>query len=180
MTEASGDLALPTALAEVVEVGFEWEWDEETDEARGCDFEPYERFEAPEKTAWWFRLWTGNEEVDGSEFRFFGATGAGDYAGFWLVRPGAPITEQPVVHIGSEGERGVIARDLGDLLWLFADGFGPGEAFSEPSREAQPNEAFQAIAERHAPGRRRSAVEIVTAARVEFPHFSELVDAMCR
>ncbi|GAA4635777.1 hypothetical protein GCM10023196_082650 [Actinoallomurus vinaceus] len=180
MTETPGDLALPIALAEVVAVGFEWDYDEETDEASGCDFEPYERFEAPEKTAWWFRLWTGNQEVDGSEFRFFGATGAGDYAGFWLIRPGAPIIDQPVVYIGSEGERGVIARDLGDLLWLFALGHGPAEVFDDPDREVEPNEAFQAIAERHAPGRRRSAAEIVAAARAEFPDFSQRIDAMCR
>jgi hypothetical protein len=180
VTQHPEDLALPIALAEVVEVGFEWEWDEDADEPRGCDFEPYERFEEPEKTAWWFRLWTGNEDADSSKFRFFGATGAGDYAGFWLARPGAPITEQPVIYIGSEGQRGVIARDLADLLWLFADGFGPEEAFSDPSRETQPNEAFQAIAERHAPERRRSPAEIVAAARAEFPDFSEIIDAMCR
>ncbi|MFC5831320.1 SMI1/KNR4 family protein [Nonomuraea insulae] len=127
----SADLALPAALAEVAEVGFEWEWDEETDEARGCDFEPYVQFEEPDRTAWWFRLWTGNQEVDGSEFRFFGKTGGGDYAGFWLVRPDVAITDQPVVYIGSEGERGVIARDLCDLLWLFA-------APPKPSRTPTP------------------------------------------
>jgi hypothetical protein len=180
VTQADQDLALPIALAEVAKVGFEWEWDEEADEPRGCDFEPYERFEAPEKTAWWFRLWTGNEEADGSEFRFFGATGTGDYAGFWLVRAGVPVTGQPVVYIGSEGERGVIARDLGDLLWLFAAGLGPGEAFTDPGRETEPNEAFRAIAERHAPGRRRSAAEIVATAKAEFPRFSNFIDAMCR
>ncbi|MFC7640991.1 SMI1/KNR4 family protein [Streptosporangium lutulentum] len=120
MANTAEDLALPAALAEVADVGFEWEWDEETDEAHGCDFEPYDRFEEPDRTAWWFRLWTGNQEVDGGEFRFFGTTGAGDYVGFWLVRPDAAITDQPVVYIGSEGECGVIAGDLGDLLWLFA------------------------------------------------------------
>ncbi|GAA0335559.1 SMI1/KNR4 family protein [Actinoallomurus spadix] len=180
MTETLENLALPTALAEVAEVGFEWEYDEETDESRGCDFEPYQRFEAPEKTAWWFRLWTGNPEVDGGEFRFFGSTGSGDYAGFWLVRPGAPITEQPVIYIDSEGECGVIARDLGDLLWLFADGFGPMEAFTDPDQETEPNEAFRVIAERHAPGRHRPAAEIVAAARAEFPDFAERIAAMCR
>lgn len=102
MADISQDLALPTALDEVAQVGFEWEWDEETDEARGCDFEPYDQFEEPDRTAWWFRLWTGNQEVDGSEFRFFGATGTGDYVGFWLVRPDAAIIDQPVVYIGSE------------------------------------------------------------------------------
>ncbi|MGW4476463.1 SMI1/KNR4 family protein [Nonomuraea sp. NPDC004354] len=180
MTETPEHLALPIALAEVAKVGFEWTWDEETDEAHGCDFELYERLEAPERTAWWFRLWTGNDEVDGSEFRFFGTTGAGDYVGFWLVRPAMSITEQPVVYLGSEGECGVIARDLGDLLRLFADGLGPAEAFTDPGRETQPNEAFQAIAERYAPGRRRSAAEIVAGAREEFPGFSEFIDAMCR
>ncbi|MGN9847485.1 SMI1/KNR4 family protein [Nonomuraea sp. H19] len=176
----SESLALPTALAEVAEVGFEWEWDEETDEARGCDFELYDQFEEPDRTAWWFRLWTGNQEADGSEFRFFGTTGAGDYTGFWLVRPDVAITDQPVVYIGSEGEHGLIARNLGDLLWLFAAGLGPAEAFSDPDSTAQPNEAFRTIAERYAPGGRRSPTQIVTAARAEFPHFSDLIDSMCR
>ena len=180
MADITDDLALPTALAEVAEVGFEWEWDEETDETRGCDFELYDQFEKPDRTAWWFRLWTGNQEVDGSEFRFFGTTGAGDYTGFWLVRPDGPIIDQPVVYVGSEGERGVIASDLGDLLWLFAAGLGPAEAFTDPNSATQPNEAFQTIAERHAPRRRRFPAQIVTAARAEFPHFSDLIDAMCR
>ncbi|MGI5202482.1 SMI1/KNR4 family protein [Spirillospora sp. CA-108201] len=173
------DLALPTALAEVAAIGFEWEYDDETDEARGCDFEPYDRFEEPAKTAWWFRLWTGNPDVDGGRFRFFGSTGAGDYAGFWLVRPGVPVTGQPVVLLGSEGDRGVIARDLGDLLWLFAAGLGPLEAFEDPETPGEPNDAFRAIAERHAPGRRPPA-EIVAAARAEFPDFPDLIAAMCR
>ncbi|TDD15605.1 SMI1/KNR4 family protein [Nonomuraea diastatica] len=180
MTETPDHLVLPVALAEVAEIGFTWEWDDEADEARGCDFDPYDRFEAPEKTAWWFRLWTGNDEVDGSEFRFFGTTGGGDYVGFWLVRPGASNIEQPVVYLTSEGRCGVVARDLGDLLWLFANGLGPTEAFSDLGRETQPDEAFQAIAERHAPGRRRSSAEIVAGARQEFAGFPELIHAMCR
>ncbi|MEU7748029.1 SMI1/KNR4 family protein [Nonomuraea sp. NPDC049158] len=180
MTDTPEALALPTALAEVAQVGFEWEWDEETDESRGCDFELYDHFEEPDRTAWWFRLWTGNQEVDGGDFRFFGTTGSGDYTGFWLVRPDAAITDQPVVYIGSEGEYGVIARDLGDLLWLFAAGLGPAEAFADPDSPTEPNAAFQTIAERHAPGRRRTPKQIVTAAQAEFPHFTGLIDAMCR
>ncbi|WP_328392638.1 hypothetical protein [Nocardia sp. NBC_00416] len=179
-TSTPGDLVLPAALAEVAGLGFEWEWDEDADEASGCDFEPYQQFEAPERTARWFRLWTGNDEADGGEFRFFGATGAGDYAGFWLVRPDAPVTEQPVVYIGSEGECGIVAADLGDLLWLFAHDLGPAEAFADPSRATRPNEAFRAVAERYAPGRDRPAADIVAGARAEFPAFPELIAAMCR
>lgn len=180
MTDGTEDLALPIALAEVAEIGFEWEWDEETDKARGCDFELYDHIEEPERTAWWFRLWTGNQEADGGEFRFFGTTGAGDYTGFWLVRPGVPMIGQPVVHVGSEGQRGVIARDLGDLLWLFASGLGPAEAFTDPEAVAQPNDAFRTIAERHAPGRHRSPAEITAAAQAEYPNFSDHIDSLCR
>lgn len=161
-------------------IGFNWEWDEETDTARGCDFEPYQAFEAPAQTAWWFRLWTGNPEVDGSEFRFFGSTGSGDYAGFWLVRPRASVIDQPIVYIGSEGQRAVVARDLGDLLWLLAAGYGPGEAAEDRGSIPEPSGAFRAIAERHAPGRELPAEQIVAAAQAEFPHFSDYIDALCR
>ncbi|KAJ5588752.1 hypothetical protein N7537_011430 [Penicillium hordei] len=174
------DLALPTALAEVAEVGFNWEWDNETGESYGCDFEPYEHFEALQETMTWFRLWTGNDEVDGRQFRFFGSTGAGDYVDFWLVLPDAAVTRQPVVFIGSEGELAVIAQDLGDLLWLFANGSGPAEALDDPGRETQQNQAFRAIAERYAAGKSRPTAEIFTTAQKEFPNFSELIRAMCR
>jgi len=178
---APDDLSLPEALLEVSSIGFRWKWDEETDTARGVDFEPYQAFEAPARTAWWFRLWTGNPEVDGSEFRFFGATGDGDYAGFWLVRPGAPIVDQPIILLGSEGERGVVARDLADLLWLLAAGYGPAEAVEDCGGAIlEPNQAFRAIAERHAPGHELPAGQLVAASQAEFPHFSDYVDALCR
>ncbi|MFJ9371183.1 hypothetical protein ACIRRA_43210 [Nocardia sp. NPDC101769] len=176
----TADLTFPAALAEVFAIGFEWNWDEDTDESTGCDFEPYEQFEAPERTAWWFRLWTGNDEVDGAEFRFFGSTGAGDYAGCWLVRPDMPLAAQPIVYVGSEGETGMIARDLGDLLWIFANGSGPAEAFGQPTIDTAPNDEFRAIAERHAPGRNRSTAQIVADARSEYPGFSAFIDSLCR
>jgi hypothetical protein len=177
---APDDVRLPEALAEVFSIGFDWEWDEETETARGCDFEPYDAFESPARTARWFRLWTGNPEVDGSEFRFFGSTGAGDYAAFWLVRSGVPIIDQPIIYLGSEGQRDVVARDLGDLLWLFAAGYGPAEAVEDRGSIQEPNEAFRAIAERHAPGRELRVEQIVSAAQAEFPYFSDYVDSLCR
>jgi hypothetical protein len=85
-----------------------------------------------------------------------------------------------VVFIGSEGERAVLARNLGDLLWLLAAGFGPGEAYRDPDAQPQPAEDFRAIAHRHAPAAEQPAAQIVAAARAEFPHFSELIDSLCR
>ena len=178
METAPNDLAFPAGLAEAAKIGFEW--DEETSDSPDVDWEFYAQFEAPEETAWWFRLWTGNDDVDGSQFRFFGTTGAGDYAGFWLIRPGAPLTEQPIIYISSETDRGVVARNLGDLLWIFANGAGPAEAFKYTNMETKPNEAFRAIAERYAPGMSRSTVELVDAAQDEFPEFPELIESMCQ
>ena len=170
------------ALAAVLAAGFEYEYNDETDEVRGCDFEMYEQFEAPDRTAWWYRLWTGNEHTDGSEFRFFGTSGAGDYTGFWLVRPAVAIEQQPIIYLGSEGQRGLIARDMADLLWLFAAGYGPKEALEGVDElwSAQPTGQFRAIAVRHAPGRELPPLQIVEAAATEFPHFSEYIDAQCR
>jgi hypothetical protein len=177
---ASAELQLPKALAEAFAVGFVWEYDDETDTARGCDFEPYDAFEAPERTAWWFRLWTGNPEADGAGFRFFGSTGAGDYAGFWLVRPGEPIAAQPVVMLGSEGQRGVVAGNLGELLWLFAAGYGPAEALWPGDAEPAAYEEMRAVAGRYAPDPGLPPERIVAAAQREFPGLSDLLDELCR
>lgn len=164
MTNETEGLALPAAPAEGAEIGFEF----------------YDHFEEPAETAWWFRLWTRNPEADGRGFRFFGTTAAGDHAAFWLVHPDTPIHAQPVVFIGSEGDRGVIARDLGDLLWLFASGLGPAEAFLDPEAPAEPSGVFREIAERHAPGRRRPPAELVAAARAAHPRFPAYIDSLCR
>ncbi|WP_330461667.1 hypothetical protein OIB37_35320 [Streptomyces sp. NBC_00820] len=41
---------------------------------------------------------------------------------------GRALVEQPIISLGSEGETGIVARNLGAFLWLPADGFGPREA----------------------------------------------------
>ncbi|MCC9307618.1 SMI1/KNR4 family protein [Kitasatospora sp. RB6PN24] len=171
------DRAFPAALAAALAVPFA------DDEESWVDFEPYPAFEAAADTAWWFRLWTGNQEADGSQFRFFGANGAGGYAGFWLVRPGRPVAEQPVVFLGSEGETAVVARDLGDLLWLLASGYGPSEAACPTLCDdwtPRANPELTAIAERFAPDRRRSPEAVIEAAVREFPDFEETISQLCR
>lgn len=72
------------------------------------------------------------------EFRIFGQDGTGGLAAFWLVRMGESIAGQPVVFLGSEGETGVVARDLAAYLWLLADGYGPLEATMHPRHEHDP------------------------------------------
>ncbi|OJJ07920.1 hypothetical protein ASPVEDRAFT_47105 [Aspergillus versicolor CBS 583.65] len=168
-------LALPPALAEVAALDF-------SSTSHGCDFEPYTKFESPEETTAWFRLYTGNDAADGSQFRIFGTTGAGDYIGFWLVQPEPemPVTAQPVVYFGSEGELSVIARDLGDFLWMLANGSGPTEALEEPGRVTEPNEAFCAVAEKYAPGGGRATAEILAMAKKEYPGFARYVEELCR
>jgi hypothetical protein len=174
MTE---DRAFPAALAAALAVPFEY------GEDYGVDFEPYPEFEAAEDTAWWLRLWTGNQELDGGEFRVFGMNGAGGYAAFWLVRPGQPITEQPVVFLGSEGETGVVARDLADFLWLLAGGYGPVEAACpDPSGDwtPRPDSQLTAVAEQFAPDRRGPAEAVIERAAREFPDFEDTIMEMCR
>ncbi|MFF2063823.1 hypothetical protein ACFVWZ_18785 [Streptomyces sp. NPDC058200] len=103
---------------------------------------------------------------------------------FWLVRPGRELVEQPVVFLGSEGETGVVARDLGAFLWLLADGFGPWEAATlyepEPDWAPQVNRDLAAIAEQFAPDRRASAAAIIAQATQEFPDFDDTIMKLCR
>jgi hypothetical protein len=172
----STDLALPAALVEAHEPGFDY------NHGDGVDFEPYDEFMDAAETAQWWRAWTGNPDVDGVQFRVFGQDGTGGMAAFWLVRPGADIGEQPVVFLGSEGAAGVVARDLASYLWLLAAGLGPMEVVEYSSvddlREQDPDRT--AVALRHAPSAQQPPSAIVAAAREEFPNFAADVAAQCR
>ncbi|MCI3275418.1 SMI1/KNR4 family protein [Streptomyces cylindrosporus] len=174
MIETTDDRAFPPALAEVARVEFEYEED------GGVDFEPYDAFDSAEETTDWLRNWTGNHELDGAAYRVFGQDGTGGLAALWLARPGLPLAEQPVVFLGSEGERGVVAGNLSDFLWVLADGVGPLEIVEFGQYEGRPNAALAELAERHATTPRRTADEIVTEAQAQFPTFSEDIDALCR
>ncbi|MBC3843571.1 SMI1/KNR4 family protein [Streptacidiphilus sp. 4-A2] len=104
----------------------------------GVDYEPFPEFLSAEETTDWLRAWTGNGELTGDGFRVFGQDGTGGCTAFWLVRPDRPLTDQPVVFLGSEGELAVVASDLGRYLWLLADGFGPRAAVDHQPDGHQP------------------------------------------
>ncbi|SDT73273.1 hypothetical protein SAMN05216371_4447 [Streptomyces sp. TLI_053] len=175
MTQTS-DRRFPAALAAALAVPFDH------DDGRGIDFEPFPAFRSAEDTTDWFRAWTGNTDSSGDDFRVFGQDGTGGYAAFWLVRPGRPLVDQPVVFLGSEGETAVLARDLGDFLWLLAGGFGPWEAATlyQPDWSPSPDQQLTAVAERFAPDRRQSPGAVIEAASREFPDFDDRIMALCR
>ena len=149
-------------------------------DGEGIDFEPYSEFLPRDETEAWLRAWTGNDSLDGLEYRVFGQDGSGGYAAFWCVRPNTPVLEQPIVFFGSEGERAVIARNFADYLWLLAGGFGPYEACASPDTERAANAEFEAFAAAHAESARKTAAATIAAARGEFPQFDKLVAALCR
>ncbi|MEV0597227.1 SMI1/KNR4 family protein [Nonomuraea cavernae] len=172
----TGDRQFPVALAAAMAVSFDY------DGGEGIDFEPFAAFLSAEETTDWLRAWTGDGELRGDDFRVFGQDGTGGYAAFWLIRPNREPADQPVVFLGSEGETGVVARDLGDFLWLLADGVGPWEAATPYARDRvpRPDQELTAIAERFAPGRRRSATSVIELATREFPGFDDTIMKLCR
>jgi hypothetical protein len=151
-------------------------------DGEGVDFEPFPEFLSAAETSEWFRSWAGNSAATGDDFRIFGHDGTGGYAAFWLIRPDAALTDQPIVFLGSEGEVGVVARDLAGFLWLLADGFGPYEAVDprERDRPARPVRDLERIAESFAPDRRQTAAAVMEQAVREFPDFETTVTALCR
>ncbi|MEU9982430.1 SMI1/KNR4 family protein [Streptomyces sp. NPDC050856] len=170
------DLQFPAGLAAAMATRFDYAGGD------GVDFEPFTAFLSAEETTDWFRAWTGNGELCGDDFRVFGQDGSGGYAAFWLVRPGLPLADQPVVFLGSEGETGVVARDLGAFLWLLADGFGPWEAVTqyEPDWTPRPNDELLAVAERFASDQHQPAATVIEQAAAEFPDFDDTIMDLCR
>ncbi len=145
----------------------------------GVDFEPYDQFQDAAANRSWIRSWTGNQELDGTEYRVFGQDGTGGLAALWLVREGQPLEEQPVVFFGSEGALGVVASNLYDYLWLLAGGLGPLEAVEHPG-ERESNAEKTALAKYHAPKHEKPALEVLRLAQSEFPDFEQRISALCR
>ncbi|GAA4854965.1 SMI1/KNR4 family protein [Kitasatospora terrestris] len=167
------DRSFPPALAAALAVPF--------DEREGVEFEPFPEFLPAGRTTEWFRAWTGDAAASGDDFLVLGQDGTGGYAAFWLVRVGVPVAEQPLVFLGSEGGAAVLARDLGEFLWLLAAGFGPREAAAHgPDWAAVPDRALTEVAERFAPGARRPAAEVLARAAAEFPDFEEALMEFCQ
>lgn len=168
------DRTLPPLLARLHRLPFDY------DEGNGIDFEPYDRFQSARETTSWFRSWTGNEEVDGHEFRVFGQDGTGGSAAFWLERAGKLLPSQPIVFLGSEGEVGVVACNLADYLWLLAGGVGPCEAVVTGVGRRKKNAVFTEFAAGNAPDAKKPPSKVLSAARKEFPDFKKRIRALCR
>jgi hypothetical protein len=168
------DTALPPPLRELHELEFDYAG------GQGIDFEPYSTFLSARETCDWFRAWTGNKEVDGSEFRIFGQDGTGGYAAFWLVEPSRNVLEQPIVFLGSEGETGLVATNFQEYLWLLAGGIGPCEAVVNPGLAREPNRQFTDFAKEHSSTGPLQPEEVVAKAVSTYPTFAERVESLCQ
>lgn len=146
----------------------------------GIDFEPFDNFYSEEETSEWIKAWTGNKELNGSEYLIFGQDGTGGYAAFWCVRDTNDLLQQPIVFFGSEGELGVIAQNFYDYIWLFANGIGPYEAVAYPGLKRSQNKEFLEFAQTHALSHRGSAKDITAKAKSEFPDFVTTIEDLCR
>lgn len=168
------DYEMPAILRRLHELEFDYA------DGDGIDFEPNAEFLTSEDTADWLRAWTGNQEVDGKEFRVFGQDGTGGYAAFWCKRDASGLLEQPIVFFGSEGAVGVVARNFFEYLWLLAAGIGPMEAVEYGALEKPVNEPFNSFATEHAAHCRASPEAVLRYAREEFPDFENRIHSLCR
>lgn len=168
------DITLPGLLSKLHELEFEY------DDGEGIEFEPYDSFLSSEETSEWFKAWTGNPSVDGAQLRVFGQDGTGGYAALWLAHPEKALEEQPVVFLGSEGEKGVVAVNLDEYLWLLAAGVGPYEAVAYPGLDRTPNEQFARLAREHSKVSELCAADVGARASAAYPSFSQMIDDLCR
>src|SRR6185369_10278566 len=109
----------------------------------------------PEETLEWMTAWTSNSAPPAERLRVFGQDGSGGKVAFWRTVSTRPLDEEAVVFLGSEGDLGVVARDLCDFLVLFGGGVGPMECV-EPgvqqlTGDLLPLQKVKAIVEQHYP-----------------------------
>lgn len=137
---------LPHALQDLAKVDLLW------DVKDGVDLELKDRLSTEAEAADDLRAWTGQAATGPVPFRFFGQDGTGSLYGFWLLRTEAPLGEQPVVFLGSEGELGVVSRDLPDFVVLLSRRVPAYEVVSKTEKFAErPMPGIRAVAERHFP-----------------------------
>jgi hypothetical protein len=165
---------LPPLLAKLHQLNFYAEDGEE------IDFEPYQEFLPAEENSSWFKAWTGNSAVDGAQFRVFGQDGTGGYAALWIANPGQPLEAQPIVFLGSEGEKGVIALNVDEYLWLLAAGTGPYEAVAYPGTAADPKAQFAEFARKNSKASVLQASEVLARANAAHLSFEKYIDDLCR
>ncbi|WP_203836448.1 SMI1/KNR4 family protein [Winogradskya humida] len=154
------DRALPDVLVEAHSLGF-------FEDHEGHDFQPDDEFDSAVETTDWWRAWTGDPAAETPPFRVFGRDGAGGLAAVWA--------RGPIVFLGSEGEIAVIARDMGDYLWLLANGVGPLERVDGIDRDPEPFPQLIELAQRYTGDTARPLEAIYETADAELPLLEALV-----
>ncbi len=168
------DITFPSVLSELHKIEIDYA------NGEGVDFEPYTEFRTSYDSDDWLKAWTGNDQADGSQFKIFGQDGTGGYAAFWIFEAEKPLLKQPIVFMGSEGERGVVASDFDSYLWLLASGVGPLEAVTYPEMEVKTNKDFDSFAKQNSQRARMTRGEVLEKAKSDYPYFSDFIDSLCR
>jgi hypothetical protein len=144
------------------------------------DLDPGDMFEGSAETTEWWREVTNNPAAGVAPFRVFGRESSGGFAAIWTQDLESSVETQPIVFLGSEGEIGVIARDLGDYLWLLGSGVGPVEAIFGLDRVPEPIPALVALAHEYRQAPARTAETVKDAAGALLPALTAFIESVCR
>jgi|JI10StandDraft_1071094.scaffolds.fasta_scaffold08350_11 hypothetical protein len=162
---------LPLALRElqkVINALMDDADDDADEEVARVDLELYPDLLTPERTRDELRSWVGKTITSPLPFRPFGQDATGSLYCFWESQPDTPLTAQPIIYFGSEGDIGVVGRDLPDFLALLSRGVEPYDVFGRARiwRE-QPVPQICTMVGRHFPDAlERSTQAMITDARV--------------
>jgi hypothetical protein len=141
------------------------------------DFQP---FLESEETTSIIQAWTSNPNLSNLDFKGITYDGSGGFFALWLVYDDS-ILEQPVVFLGSDGERYVVAENLADFLWSLAYGIPLNDPTKKDmSRFYREDSAFMEFACKYALAEKRSIAEIVAGAITETKSFREFIESVTR
>lgn len=169
------NLPYPAPLQQLSEIDL---WPEDAEDA--IDLEVYDEWLDDEETLDWWRAWTGNDDLASAPFHIFGQDGTGGFVGFFDRSGGTPLTECPIVFLGSEGAKGVVAADLNDFLGLLAQGTGPFEAVELDGFSLPPLPELQELQQEFCSAEPASVEALLQRAQDAVPDFSEYVESLIR
>lgn len=149
---------LPIALQDLGKVDQLWDVEE------GVDLELDSGLSTLQEAAQELQSWLGTAPAVVVPIRWFGQDRSGGRYGLWILHAEAALEAQPVVFFGSEGEHGVIARDLADFLVLLSRGISVLDVIEKTKKfDVRPMPAIRVVAQRHAPQAMARATEVIVA-----------------
>ena len=138
--------------------------------AKNINYNAYDEFITKENTKEWFESWC-NTKMNENKFLLFGSDDTVGVMAIWNVRDSKDLHIQPIVFFGQDGDAKVVAKNIFELMWLFANELGPQEVAEFGFLKREENKELLKLANKYATTCQKDPKSIIEGANQEFADF---------